>query len=287
MGALLIAQVFNGIVYGLILALVAIGLSLTNGLLGIANLIHAGIFTVGGYAGVKVYDLTGNFYLACLTAIIAGVVVGFIVEKLCIKKVYNDTDTSVILTFALLWIVSESLRIFVGPSSVVTNIPKEFGGAFTLGPIISTKYRVIIAIIAIVVVIGFALLMNKTNIGMIARSVLDDRRMTQLFGIQVAPVLTSIYVIASGIAALAGYLGAPIFGVYPNVGMTILVLLLSIVNVGGLGNLWAVVFAAPLVGIIMCVITLFDSSLAYVGVFVFMIISMLIKPEGLFMKKRK
>lgn len=287
MASLFAAQVVNGIVYGLILALVTVGLSLTNGMLGIANLIHAGYFTIGAYVGVKVFALTGSFVIALLCATAAGALIGYLLEISCIRKVYNDTDTSVILTFALLWVVSETIRLTVGPSSLMTVIPESLNGNVKFGPILVTKYRVIIAVVAIVFVVAYALFMNKTNLGMIARSVLDDRRMTQLLGIKVAPILTLIYIMASAVAALAGYLGAPIFGCYPQVGMSVLILLLSIVNVGGMGNLWAVVFTAPLVGIIVSLITLYNSSLAYVGVFVFMIISMLIKPEGLFAKKAK
>ena len=281
------AQIVNGIVSGLILALVAIGMSLTNGMLGIANLIHAGIFSVGAYVGVLVFGATDSFLTAILAATVSGAVLGFVLELACIRKVYNDTDTSVILTFALLWVVSESIRLFIGPSSLSTSIPEALSGSFTIGPVLITKYRLLVAIISIVIVSAYAIFMNKTNLGMIARSVLDDRRMTQLLGIKVSPILMLIYVLASAVAALAGYLGAPMYGCYPQVGMSVLILILSIVNVGGLGNLWAVVLTAPIVGVIVSLITMYNSSLAYVGVFIFMIISMMIKPDGLFSKQKK
>lgn len=280
------AQIANGIVSGLILALVAVGMSLTNGMLGIANLIHAGIFTIGAYVGIGVFNATGSFVLAILGAVAMGALIGFILELICIRKIYNDTDTSVILTFALLWIVSESIRLLVGPSSQTTRIPDALAGSVSIGPVLITKYRLLIAGISVVIVSAYAIFMNKTNLGMIARSVLDDRRMTQLLGVKVSPILMIIYVLASAVAALAGYLGAPMYGCYPQVGMSVLILILSIVNVGGLGNLWAVIFTAPIIGVIVALITMYNSSLAYVGVFVFMIISMMIKPEGLFAKHK-
>lgn len=278
---LIIGQLLNGLVFGLLLVLVAMGLTLTLGLLRVINLAHAALFTIGAYVGFSTYILTGNFYLAAALALLVGVIVGGALEISSIRRVYRDPDLSMLLCFGILLGLTEIVRIVWGVNPQVVSIPEGLSGVVRVGAAPISKYRLFAIGISIGIAGGVWAFLKKTAVGLIVRAIFDNREMVEAFQINTSRVLLIVFSIGSGIAAVAGFIGAPIFGVFPDVGLNLLALILAVVLLGGVGSFRGVLIAGPLVGIIIAAVTLVSSALSYVTVYVLMVIFLLFRPLGI------
>lgn len=278
---LIIGQLLNGLVSGLILTLVCMGLTLTLGLLRVVNLAHAALFTIGAYLGFSTFILTGNFYLAVVIALLGGVIVGGILEVFLIRRTYGDTDLSMILTFGLLLGLTEIVRNIWGVNPQPATIPEGLSGVVHVGIVPISIYRLFAIGISIAIAIAVWVFLNKTAVGLTVRAIFDNREMVEVFQINTSRVLQIVFVIGCGIAAVAGYIGSPIFGIFPDVGASLLILIMAIVLLGGAGSFRGIMISGPVVGIIIASVTLISSALSYVTVYVLMVIFLLFRPRGI------
>ena len=229
MTVLIVGQLLNGLVSGLLLVLVAMGLTLTLGLLRVVNLAHAALYTLGTYVGLSTYIFTGNFYLAIISAFVAGLLVGGVLELFFVRKVYRDPDLSILLCFGILLGLTEIIRNIWGVNPQVISVPSVLHGVVRIGMLPLSKYRLFAMGISVGVAICLWVFLKRTSVGLIVRAILDNREMVEAFQINTSRVLFVVFALGSGLAAVGGIVGAPIFGVFPDVGMQLLPLILAIV----------------------------------------------------------
>jgi branched-chain amino acid transport system permease protein len=282
--SLIFEQLVNGLVLGAMLCLISVGLSLILGLMRVVNLAHAALFAVGAYLGLAAHNMTHSFLLGIACSFGGGVILALILEIVFIRLVYEDPDASIILTFGLLLAITEIIKMIWGPAPQLPKIPKELFGNIVIGPAVLPIYRVVVAGLGVLIFIGIWLLIKKTAAGLITRAVLDNKNLVESFGIKTALTLRFVFALASGVAALAGYLAAPMFGIFPDTGMSPLLFSFIAVILGGVGNIFGTAVASILIGLIMSFATLIAPSLGYVTVYSFSIAVLLYRPGGLFVK---
>jgi len=281
MTIMIVGQFVNGLVSGLLLVLIAMGLTLTLGLLRVINLAHAALFTIGAYVGFSTYLYTRSFFLAVVLALLSGFAVGALLEVFLIRRVYKDPDLSMLLCFGILLGITQIVRNVWGISPQIVSIPEALSGVVRIGIVPISIYRLFAVGIAVGIALAVWLSLNKTAVGLLVRAILDNREMVEAFQIDTSRVLLIVFALGSGIAALAGFLGAPLFGIIPDIGMTMLPLILAIVLIGGVGSFRGVMIAGPSVGVIMAFVTLISPSLSYVTIYVLMVVFLLFRPLGI------
>jgi branched-chain amino acid transport system permease protein len=282
MHTLLLTQLINGAISGVLLSLVAIGMALTFGLLKIVNLSHAGVYTLGGYIGFTTYHICGNFWVAM---ILAGIVTGFVgimFERLCIRQVYKDPVLGFLITFALLLGITQAIRIIWGPGNKIAPQPLYLMKVVYLGPIAISRYRLFCGIVGICIMAALWVFIKKTNLGLIVRASLDNKDMVDSFGINSSFVLTLMFGLGSAIAGVCGVLAAPVFGLYPDIGGHLLVLCFVLLTIGGLGSIRGAMVAGPIIGIVVSFTTLVSAGFSYAMIFAFMAVLLLVRPLGIF-----
>ncbi len=275
-------QLLNGIVFGAILALVSLGLCLILGLLRVIHIGHAATYVIGAYIGYSVFSRTGNFLLAAIAALVIGAIIALIIEVIFIRRVYKDPEASIILTLGLLLAVTEITKLIWGPNPKAAQIPQELSGVITINTVRFSEYRLIIAGLGILILVAVWFFLKRTGTGLITRAVIDNRVMVESFGIKTSTILTLVFVLASAIAALAGYLGSPLFGIFPDVGTQVLILGFIVVIIGGIGNIWGTTVASLLVGVILAFMSQYTNpSIAYITIYFLMVVAIFWRPSGL------
>ncbi len=282
---LLIQQIINGISIGSWLFLVAVGLSLIFGVLGVLNFAHGALFMVGAYAALVTLNAVGNFWLGLLVATLAVGVVGVIIEFGFIRQLYGRAEEvldQLLLTFAFVLIITDSIRFIFGSDSSVTPAPGllrfdiQLGAGFDI-----TAYRAFL-IVASVVVLGLILLtLRTTNFGRIVRATTSDRDMALLLGIDVPRLYTLVFFIGAAMAGLAGGLIIPLQSVTPELGNQVIINAFVVVVIGGLGSFMGAFIGAYLIGIMIAVGSIFAAGAGQLFPFLALIVVLLLQPEGL------
>ncbi|MGL4261286.1 MAG: branched-chain amino acid ABC transporter permease [Afipia sp.] len=280
---LIALQLFTGLALGAIYVLFAIGLSLIFGMLTVVNFAHGAFYMVGAYVGLFLLSLGGNFWL-CLVAVplIVGTI-GLVVERFLIRPLYGrGIDYPLLLTFGLSYVMVELIRIAFGKSGYPFDTPELLQGAVNIGVGYFPLYRVFVIGITAAVLLGLWLFLERTSFGLIIRAGARDPQIVRVLGVNVARVWLFVFGIGSGIAALAGLLAAPLQGVIPEMGSTILAEAFVVTVVGGMGSIGGAVIAGLLVGVVVSMTSLFAPEMAKVSIFALMAIVLLIRPQGFF-----
>ena len=280
---LIALQLFTGLALGAIYVLFAIGLSLIFGMLTVVNFAHGAFYMVGAYVGLFLLSLGGNFWL-CLVAVplIVGTV-GLVVERFLIRPLYGrGIDYPLLLTFGLSYVMVELIRIAFGKSGYPFDTPEILQGAVNIGVGYFPLYRLFVIGIAAAVLLGLWLFLERTSFGLIIRAGARDPQIVRVLGVNVARVWLFVFGIGSGIAGLAGLLAAPLQGVIPEMGATILAEAFVVTVVGGMGSIGGAVIAGLLVGVVVSMTSLFAPEMAKVSIFALMAIVLLIRPQGFF-----
>ena len=271
----------NGVIWGLIMALIALGLNMIFGLLHIINMAHGALYMLGAVAGWYVIEYTGNFWLGLLIAPLIVGILGLAIERGLLRTIEDKPLITIICTFGIMLAVQHlALMIFGGT-------PRRMASPFTYRfPLFDLQYplmRIVIALISIGVMIALWFFLNKTKYGLWMRAVVQDREMAVALGIPVNQVYMWTFVLGSALAAFSGVLAAPIVYVDFMMGREILIMAFIIVIVGGMGNLEGSVLAAIIISLIQGVGSLFvPPAMATVFSLAFMIIVLLFRPQGLF-----
>ena len=280
---LIALQLFTGLALGAIYVLFAIGLSLIFGMLTVVNFAHGAFYMVGAYVGLFLLSLGGNFWL-CLVAVplIVGTI-GLVVERFLIRPLYGrGIDYPLLLTFGLSYVMVELVRIAFGKSGYPFDTPEILQGAVNIGVGYFPLYRLFVIGVAAAVLLGLWLFLERTSFGLIIRAGARDPQIVRVLGVNVARVWLFVFGIGSGIAGLAGLLAAPLQGVIPEMGATILAEAFVVTVVGGMGSIGGAVIAGLLVGVVVSMTSLFAPEMAKVSIFALMAIVLLIRPQGFF-----
>lgn len=249
--ALVIEQLLNGLQLGVMLFLMAAGLTLIFGVMGLINLAHGSLYMVGAFACAAVAAWTGSFWLGLLASLIAAAGAGAVVELLVIRRLYaRDHLDQVLATFALILIFSEGVRWLFGSFPLYLDIPPVLSGAVSLpGGVQYPLYRLAIISVGIAVAAGLYVLISKTRLGMRIRAGESDREMIGALGVDVATLYTLVFALGAALAGLAGALVGAIQSVQVGMGEPVLILAFVVIVIGGIGSIKGALIGAILVGL--------------------------------------
>jgi len=279
----LAAQVFTGLVLGMIFVLLAIGLSLIFGLLTVVNFAHGSLYMLGAYFGVFVFGVTKNFWLSLIIAPVMVGTVGLVIERFLIRRLYGRSpDDPLLLTFGLSLIIVEAVRIIWGKIGLTIDPPKALSTAVNLGFMNFPAYRLFVIAVTVAVLVAIWLFLERTNVGLIIRAGSRDPLMVRALGINLSSIWLLVFGIGTGLAGLAGILAGPMRGVYAEMGVTMVIESFVVIVVGGMGSLVGAVVAGLLMGQVVGLTTYFAPALAEIMVFIAMAVVLLVRPSGLF-----
>jgi len=279
----LLAQVFTGLVLGMIYVLLAIGLSLIFGLMTVVNFAHGALFMLGAYFGVFVLTYTKNFWIALIVAPLMVGALGLLMERFLIRRLYGRSpDDPLLLTFGLSLILVEGVKLVWGKIGLTLDPPRALAGAVNLGFMSFPAYRIFLIGVTVAVLIGLYFFLGRTNIGLIIRAGSRDPLMVRALGIDLGRVWLVVFGIGTALAGLAGILAGPMRGAYAEMGVTMVIESFVVIVVGGMGSLLGAVVAGLLIGQVVGLTTLFMPKAAEIMVFVVMAVVLLVRPSGLF-----
>ena len=271
---------------GCILILVALGLSIVFGLMGIINFAHGIFYMLGAYAGWLTVQLTGSFWLALLTAPAAVGLVGVLVERGILRRIYgtrNANFAGVLVTYGLAIMIPDLVRMTFGRPGKPFAVPASLAGSlFRLGAIDVHGYRMFILAVTALLLPSLWLLLNRTNLGLVIRAGTSDNLMVQLLGINVARTWTITYALGAALAALAGVITAPLVAVAPEMGGLVLIECFIVTVVGGMGSFLGAVAGGLIIGEALALTGMLYDVLADVVIYLAMALVLLLRPRGLF-----
>lgn len=280
---LLALQLFTGLALGAIYVLLAVGLSLIFGMLTVVNFAHGAFFMLGAYAGLYVLQKTGNFWMAMLLAPLAVAGIGMLCERWLIRPLYGrGIDYPLLLTFGLAYMMVEAIRMIFGKSGLPFDTPEVLQGSTSLGFADFPTYRLFVIGVVVALLALLWVLIERTSFGLIVRAGARDPVIVRVLGVDVSRVWLIVFGVGTGIAALAGVLSAPLQGVSPEMGTSVLTVAFVVTVVGGMGSLMGAVVAGLLVGVVESMAVLFFPEAAKVSMFLIMAAVLLIRPQGLF-----
>ncbi len=243
-------QTLNGMVYSMLLFQLALGLSLTFGMLRVVNLAHGTFFLFGAYVGYSVWLWTDSFWLAAEGAVLGAGAAGIVLERASLKRFYARSDLDqVILTFGVALAAADVMKAVWGKDIHSIPAPAALDGAVQIAGIAFPIYRLMLIVVGIVLFILTWLAIEKTRIGALVRAAVSDRQMVAGLGFDVRLLFTAVFAFGCGLAGLAGILGAPITSIYPGLDFEILITTLIVIVVGGLGNITGAFWASILIGV--------------------------------------
>ncbi|BDB30315.1 branched-chain amino acid ABC transporter permease [Cupriavidus necator] len=280
---LLALQLFTGLALGAIYVLLAVGLSLIFGMLTVVNFAHGAFYMIGAYVGLLAVEKTGSFWAALVVAPLTVAAIGMLCERWLIRPLYGrGIDYPLLLTFGLSYIMVEAIRIWFGKAGLPFDTPEVLQGATNLGFADFPTYRLFVIGVVSLLLLALWLLIERTPFGLIVRAGARDPVIVRVLGIDVSRVWLIVFGMGTGIAALAGVLSAPLQGVSPEMGTSVLTVAFVVTVVGGMGSLMGAVVAGLLVGVVESMAVLFFPEAAKVSMFVIMAAVLLIRPQGLF-----
>ncbi len=279
-------QLLNSLQYGLLLFLVASGLTLVFGIMGIINLAHGSFYMIGAYMAFVLTGMTGNLMLTIALGIPLAFAFGALLEWLLFAHLYKrDHLEQVLLTYGLILVFEELRSLAVGDDVHGVNVPALFSASIPLSETLSYPvYRIVISVVCLVLAAGLWWLMQRTRLGMMIRAGSHDRDMVQALGIDINLLYRTVFALGVAMAALAGMLAAPISSVYPGMGGSVLIISFVIVVIGGIGSVWGALVAALLIGFADTFGKVLVPDFAGLAVYVVMAVVLLWRPEGIFKK---
>lgn len=279
-----LVQVLNGVQYGFLLFLVASGLTLVFGIMGIINLAHGAFYMIGAYLAFWLSNALDSFFLALPAGLAIAVLLGVVIERCAISLLYRrDHLQQVLLTFALILILDEAQRLIWGTDFHSVPIPPLLAGSLPLTTLQDYPvYRLFVSAVCIAVAIALYAVIHTTRLGMRIRAGASNREMAEALGIDVRRLFTTVFALGVGLAALAGMIAAPISSVYPGMGERVLIVSFVVVVIGGIGSVRGAFLAAMAVGLADTFGRVLVPELASVVTYALMAVVLLWRPQGLF-----
>jgi branched-chain amino acid transport system permease protein len=276
------SQLFNGLALGTLLALIASGLTIIYGTLGVLNLAHGAMFMLGGYAGYVAWQATGSFLAGAAAGTLALAVLGIVMERVIIRFFYaRPHEDQLLVTFGLAIVFAEIVRWYFSSESKSVQPPALLQGITNMGFMFYPTYRLaVVAICAIALLVLFVIL-YRTRLGLIVRAGIEDSVMVDSLGINVGRVFMVVFGIGAMAAGFAGFINAPIVSLSPDVGEQILVQTFVVVVIGGVGSFPGAVLGGLIAGEIISLTSMVNPAYAYVMLFAAMTLVLMVRPRGL------
>jgi branched-chain amino acid transport system permease protein len=290
----------NGLQLGVLLFLMAAGLTLVFGIMNFVNLAHGSMYMMGAFFAASIYNYTGSFLLAAVLLVPAMLALGLAVEWIALKKLYQrDHLDQVLATFGLILFFNELARIIWGPSPYYMEVPEFLTGAINLFGVMYPAYRFVIIAAGLLVALACYVLIHRTRVGMLIRAGATHRDMVGALGVNIVLLNSLLFALGAVLAGIAGLLAGPILSVQAGMGEPILILTMVVIVIGGIGSIRGAFYAALIVGVVDTLgRTLLPSilrsflerssadiagpALASMMIYLLMTIVLAIKPKGLF-----
>ena len=277
-------QLLNSIQYGLLLFMLAAGLTLIFGIMGVVNLAHGSFYMLGAYLAWSLAAMTQSLTLAIILGTALSVLFGLLLEWLLFRHFYKrDHLDQVLLTFGLIYVFEEMRSILWGDDVHGVTIPDALSASIPLTETLSYPvYRLFMSGVCLVLALGLYLLISKTRLGMKIRAGAFNHEMTEALGVNINVSHALVFALGVGLASIAGMVAAPVSSVYPNMGSQVLIMCFVVVVIGGIGSVKGALIAALLVGLVDTFGKVLLPQISGMLVYVLMAIVLLYKPEGLF-----
>lgn len=298
---LLLEQLLNGLQFGITLFLLAAGLTLVFGIMGVINLAHGSLYMVGAFLGVYAAQVTGSFWLGAGAAVAGAAVVGLAIEAVVIRRLYTREHLDQVLaTFALILILNQLVVLGFGRQPIHAMLPSGFTASVELLPGLHyPSYRLLVIAAGLAVAAGLYLLINRTRIGMLVRAGATNRDMVRALGVDIRLLYTAVFALGALLAGFAGYVTSPISATQVGMGEQILLATLVVVVVGGVGSIKGAFIAGLGLGMFDTLMRAFlpdllrlvmppadadalGASISAMGIYLAMTLVLLVRPRGLF-----
>ena len=296
-----IEQCFNGIQLGMLLFLLAAGLTLVFGIMDLVNLAHGSLYMLGAYFAATFAAVTGSFVVAVILAVACSLVVGMVLEIVAIRRLYGrDHLDHVLGTFGLVLFFNELVRLIWGPAGMTLSLPPQMLSAVQILPgVYYPIYRLVIILAALTVALGLYVLVMRTRLGMLIRAGASNREMVGALGVNIKLLYTLVFGLGAALAGFAGVMQAPILTVQIGMGENILILAFVVIIIGGIGSIRGAFVAAVLVGLVDTIGRAFlpdmlrlllsrnaaetlGPALSSMSIYMLMAAILVFRPEGLF-----
>lgn len=302
MSATLIAeQLLNGLQFGLMLFLIAAGLTLVFGILDILNVAHGSLYMAGAYVAAQTMQATQSFVLAVVVAAVVTGLVGLVIELVLIRRlVVRDHLAQVLGTFAIILIANDVVKMIWGPAPVMMSMPAALSGPVHILPdMLYPAYRLLIIAVGLAAALGLYLFVTRTRAGVLVRAGASNRQMATLMGVRVPLLFLGVFVLGAMLAALAGAMLGPVTAIQAGMGEQILILVLVCIVIGGIGSIRGAFVGALLVGFVdtagraflptllktffsPAVASSVGPTLAAISIYILMAVVLVFRPAGLF-----
>jgi branched-chain amino acid transport system permease protein len=279
-------QAMHGVVSGMLLFLVASGLTLVFGMMGILNIAHAGFYMLGAYLAYSTVQATGDFWLSLLVAPLVVGALGALVERFLLRRTHAFGHAyELLLTFGLFFMIGEAVRWIWGSNPLQVAVPPGLNGSI---PFLGSRYplyRLFILGVSSLICLGMAIALLKTRVGIVIRSAVSDGEMVAALGINTPLVSLGVFTVGSALAAVAGVIAAPFLQADPSMGAVILTDLFVVIVIGGFGSLLGALLASLMIGELQSFGILWFPEFALVFQFLLMAVVLIVRPQGLFGEK--
>lgn len=277
-------QTMNGLQYGLLLFLIASGLTLIFGIMHIINLAHGALYMVGAYLAFWATSITGNLFLAILLALPLAALFGVVIERCLMRILYKrDHLDQVLMTFGLILVIDSLRSIAWGNDVHSVAIPQILAGSIQLTENLEYPvYRLFISGVCVLVALSMYWILQRTRLGIVIRGGASNREMVQGLGININAIYTLVFAAGAALTAFAGMIAAPVSSVYPGMGNQILIIAFVVVVIGGLGSIRGAFLGALLVGLTATWGAVLVPEYAGMAIYMLMAVVLLFKPRGLF-----
>jgi len=281
--SLLWAQLFNGLTLGALLVLVAMGLTIIFGALGVINFAHGAFYMVGAYAAYTAYTATYSFVISIAAGATVAMLLGLIIERGLIRHYYKRPhEDQILATFGMGIIIVEAVRAYFGGIAKRVPVPTWGEGAVNLGFLYYPTYRIeVLGIVSAALVILYVVLF-RTRIGLIVRAGIEDQLMVNILGINVTRTFLVVFGLGSMAAGFAGVINSPIVTVNPEMGALVLVQSFVVIVIGGVGSFWGAVVGGLIAGEILSLTAMIEPAYSQVMLFAAMAVVLILRPQGLF-----
>lgn len=298
--SLFLTQLLNGFQFGVLLFLLSAGITLVLGIMNFVNLAHGSLYMMGAYFAAAAYAHTDSFWLAGLIAVPATLLLGLLLERLIVGRLYQrDHLDQVLATFGLILLLNEVVRIVWGQSPLFMNVPAGFDGTVELFGSPYPAYRLLVIGVGLLMALLLYLVIHKTRMGMLIRAGASDSAMVSALGVNIGLINALVFGGGAALAGLAGLMAAPIFSVQPGMGESVLILTLVAIVTGGVGSIRGAFYGALIVGIVdtmgrvllpsvmseIFVPTVAQAAgpaLASMLIYILMAVVLALRPQGLF-----
>ena len=286
--ATFLVQCLNAVQYGLLLFLLASGLTLIFGIMGVINLAHGSFYMIGAYmAFVLAPHFADSFVLMLAVGILLAALLGFVLEWAFFSFLYEREHLQqVLMTYALILVFEEVRSLTVGNDVHGVPVPSWLAGSIPLGELMTYPvYRLFASAACIVLAVGMYFVVNRTRLGMMIRAGASNRDMVRGLGVDIKTLYRIVFAAGVALAALAGMIAAPMSSVYPGMGGSVLIICFVVVVIGGIGSITGALIASLLVGFVDTFGKVFFAEYSGIGVYLLMAIILIWRPEGLLSRR--